>query len=121
LFTITIEITFTARHQLTATDGGKEPLHSHDCGVRAAVSAERLDEMGLVCDFNDLKAKLKEITAPFNGPQLEELACFQDINASAENVAKYIYDKLEPLLPCHTKLQYIEVTEAPGCRAKYFR
>ena len=115
MFTITVETTFTARHQLTTAQGQKEPLHSHDWIVCSAVSADRLDEIGLVVDFDDLKAKIEEVTSPFNGARLEEL------NASAENVAKYIYDKIEPLLPSHVKLRYVEVAEATGCRAKYSR
>jgi 6-pyruvoyltetrahydropterin/6-carboxytetrahydropterin synthase len=121
LFTLMVETTFTARHQLTIAQGQKEPLHSHDWIVRVGVSADRLDEMGLVVDFDDLKAKIEGVISPFNGARLEELSCFQGVNTSAENVAKYIYDKIEQLLPSHVKPRYVEVAEAPGCRAKYSR
>ncbi len=119
MFTITIETTFTARHQLTMADGQREPVHSHDWGVRTAVCTEKLDQMQLAVDFNDLKAKVEQITAPFEGVQLEEMSCFEGVNASAEMVAKFIYDKIGPLLPAHVKPGYVEVTEAPRCRAKY--
>ncbi len=121
MFTVTVETTFTARHQLTIAQGQKEPLHSHDWIVRVAVSADRLDEMGLVVDFDDLKAKIEGVISPLSGARLEELSCFQGVNTSAENVAKYIYDKIEQLLPSHVKPRYVEVAEAPGCRAKYSR
>jgi len=121
LFTVTVETTFTARHQLTTAQGQKEPVHSHDWIVCSAVSADRLDEMGLVVDFDDLKAKIEEVTSLFNGARLEELSCFQGVNASAENVAKYIYDKIEPLLPSHVKLTIRRGRR--GCRlpGKIFR
>ncbi len=121
MFVITIEITFTARHQLTLADGEKEPPHSHDWVVRTAVSTPGLDEMGLAIDFNELKAGIETVTANFNGTCLEELACFQGVNASAENVARYIYDKVEPLLPSHVKFDYVEVMEEAGCWAKYLK
>jgi len=119
LFTITIETAFTARHQLTLADGRTEPAHSHNWLIRTAVSADKLDETGLVIDFDDLKARIEAVTAPFNGAKLEDLSCFKGANASAEAVAKYIYDKTEPLLPAYVNLEYVEVMESAGCRAKY--
>jgi len=102
-------------------DGGKEPLHSHDWAVRVAVSADELDETGLAVDFNNLKAMIADVTGPFAGVRLEQLDCFAGCNASAENVAQYIYDRIEPMLANRLKLVYAEVTEADGCRAKYCR
>jgi len=119
LFTVTAQTSFTAHHQLTPATGQTEPLHNHNWVVRSAVAAEKLDESGLVVDFHRLEAKMKEVVSPLDGARLEELACFEGVNASAENVAKYIYDKLEPLLPFRVKLQYVEVCEAADCLAKY--
>jgi len=119
LFTVTVQTSFTAQHQLTLPAGEKEALHEHNWVVRSAVAAENLDKTGLVIDFHWLKATIEEVTSPLDGARLEELACFGDINASAENVAKYIYDKVEPLLPARVKLQYVEVSEAANCLAKY--
>jgi 6-pyruvoyltetrahydropterin/6-carboxytetrahydropterin synthase len=119
LFTVTVQTSFTASHQLVMSGGQAEPLHEHNWIVRSAVAAERLDETGLVVDFHWLEAKIKDVVSLLDGARLEELAFFGGINASAENVAKYIYDKLEPLLTGRVKLQYVEVSEAPDCWAKY--
>ena len=119
MFVITIETGFKAYHQLTMASGEKEDLHDHNWLVRSAVSADALDESGLAIDFLDLKAKIEAITTPFEGANLENLACFKEQNASAELVAKYIYDELEPLLSSGVMLEYIEVMEAAGCWAKY--
>ncbi len=118
MFVITIETGFKASHQLTLA-GEKEDLHEHNWLVRLSVSADALDESGLAIDFLDLKAKVEAITNPFEGANLENLACFKGQNASAELVAKYIYDKLEPLLSPRVTIEYIEVMEAAGCWAKY--
>ncbi len=121
MYTVTVESTFTASHQLTMADGGKEPLHGHDWVVRVAVSADELDETGLAVDFNNLKAMIVDVTGPFAGARLEQLDCFADCNASAENVARYIYDRIEPMLANRLKLEYAEVMEAEGCWTKYCR
>ncbi len=119
LYTITIDTTFKASHQLTLVDGQKESLHSHDWIVRTAVCVEELDQMQLAIDFHELKSMVQRITAPFEGSQLEKMSCFEGVNASAEIVAKYIYDKIRPLLAGHLNLDYVEVTEEAQCRAKY--
>jgi len=119
LFTVTVETSFTALHQLTMADGQKEDLHTHDWLVRTAVSTVKLDQNGLAVDFNDLKAKIEQVTSGFDGADLQELACFKQANTSAEIIAKYIYDTLDPLLSAHLTLRYVEIREAPGCRAKY--
>jgi 6-pyruvoyl-tetrahydropterin synthase len=49
------------------------------------------------------------------------LKYFQKNNPSAENVAKYIFEKIEPELPENVKLEYISVIEEPLCVAKYSR
>ena len=120
MFTITIENAFTASHELTYAGGEKEDLHPHDWQLRVAVDVEDLDENGLAVDFIDLRAKIKDITTPLNDTQLEEHPAFEGINASAENVAKYIYDQLRPQLPTRAMLVSVEIMEAPGCWAKYY-
>lgn len=121
MFTASIETTFSASHQLTLAGGKKEDLHEHNWTVQCVVGAEKLNKIGVVIDFNELMEKLEDITAPFKGVVLETSPCFKNkvLNVSAENMAKYIFDSLEPMLPQDTTLRFVEVEEASGCRAKY--
>jgi len=121
LFSIRVVTNFQASHQLTLTDGSKEQLHNHKWQVSAQIERTKLNRMGLVMDFNRLRRMLKSIVANFNGTQMEEIDYFQRNNSSSENVAKYIYEKLEAKLPDELKLDYIEVTEEPGCSAKFMK
>jgi 6-pyruvoyltetrahydropterin/6-carboxytetrahydropterin synthase len=121
LFTISTERTFVASHQLTLPDGSKESLHSHNWALVAAICSEKLDETGFVMDFNRLKTVIGQAVAPLENTQLEQTNCFSRMNPSAENVAKYLYEKIAGLLPRGIKLKYVCVTEAPGCTAKYSR
>jgi 6-pyruvoyltetrahydropterin/6-carboxytetrahydropterin synthase len=119
LFTVSVETHFWASHQLTLPDGSKESLHHHNWTVTADVSRDELDSMALVVDFRRLKAMLDSVVADFDNIRLEKLDYFQQNNSSAEAVAKYIYEKLEPKLPKGLKLKYIRVAEQPGCSAKF--
>ena len=121
MYTITIENGFSAEHGLSFADGDVEPSHTHNWVVRLAVSVQDLDKNGLAIDFHDLNDKLEQVISPFRGAILEESGLFNDQNASAENVAKYIYDKIEQLLPAHVGIEYTEVMEADNCWAKYCR
>ena len=119
MFTIAVETRFSASHQITMANGTREPLHRHDWIVTAEVSSERLNEIGIVMDFVSLKKSMQRIVAPFQSASLETLECFHRANSSAENVAKYIYEQLMPLIPAGVKLESVSVVEEPLCRAKF--
>jgi 6-pyruvoyltetrahydropterin/6-carboxytetrahydropterin synthase len=119
MFSVSIETGFQASHQLTLSDGSKESLHHHNWIVIAEVGRDRLDDMGLVMDFCRLKKVVDKIVAEFDNVSLDDIDYFQRNNSSAENVAKYIFDKLEPKLPGEVELRSIKVVEEPGCSAKF--
>ena len=119
MFTISVETHFWASHQLLLPDGSKEPLHHHNWLVTAEVSSDALNDMAVVMDFHELKQMLDNIAAEFSNKALNETGGFQQNNPSAENVAKYIYDKLRMELPQGVKLRNVKVVEQTGCSAKY--
>ncbi len=100
-------------------DGSKEPAHSHDWLVTTAVSSEKLDDMGVVMDFRTLREIVESVTAELGNTALGEVEHFRKNNASAENVAMYIYNELRVGLPEGVELQSIKVVEEPGCSAKF--
>ena len=119
MFSVSVETHFWASHQLTLPDGSKEPLHQHNWVVTVDVNSSELNSMGLIMDFRRLKTMVDNIVTDFDNIQLEKLDCFQQNNSSAEAVARYIYEKLEPRLSGDLKLNYIRVAEQPGCSAKF--
>ena len=119
MFTINVETSFNASHQLTLSDGSKEPLHSHDWQVRVSASRKELNNMGIVMDFHRLKAITRSVVADFDAARLDDFYYFQQNNSSAESLAQYIYEKLEHLLPADVKLEGVTVLEEPGCSIKF--
>jgi 6-pyruvoyltetrahydropterin/6-carboxytetrahydropterin synthase len=119
MFTISVETHFWASHQLLLPDGSKEPVHHHNWLVTAEVGSDALNDMAVVMDFHELKQMLDNIAAEFDNKALNETGGFQQNNPSAENVAKYIYDKLRTKLPEGVKLRNVKVVEQTGCTAKY--
>ena len=119
MFTVSVKTGFRAAHQLTLPDGSKEPVHSHNWAVIADVSADSLNAMGVAMDFRRLKTAVDNIIGEFDNKSLDKFDYFRRNNPSAENVAKYVYEKLEPKLPKGLKVQSIKVVEEPGCSAKF--
>ena len=119
MFTISVETYFWAPHQLVFADGSKEALHGHNWAVMAEVGADKLDQNALVMDFCRLKASLDEITAELTGGPLNRIDYFEQNSCSAENVAQYVFERLEPRLPGRVRLESVRVVETPGCCAKF--
>ncbi len=119
MFTVSVETHFWASHQLTLPDGSKEPLHHHNWVVTADVGSNELNGTGLIMDFRQLRAMVDNIVAEFDNIRLDRIDYFQRNSSSAENVAKYIYEKLRTKLPKAITLNHIRVAEEPGCSAKF--
>lgn len=119
MFTIRVEISFRAFHRLNLPDGSMEPAHDHDWQVTVEVSRGKLDKMGLVMNFQKLKAILEEAVSDFENTALETISYFQRNNSSAENVARCIYERVRAKLPEDVKLRSVRVVEEPGCSAEF--
>ena len=118
-YTLFVDMAFTAQHQLSFENGVQEPLHEHDWKVCVAVSSEQLDKDELVIDFGELKCMTESILRGFQRQRLESLGIFENRNVSAEMLARTLCYQLAPKLPDTVRLVFIEITEAPGCRARY--
>ena len=119
MFTIRVETHFQASHRLMLPGGLMEPAHDHDWLVTVDVSSDKLDKMGLVMSFQKLRAMMDETVCDFDHTALDTIGYFQRNNSSAENVAKYIYERLQSKLPEGVRLQSVRVVEEPGCSATF--
>ena len=66
MHTIFKDFTFAAAHAIRGHTRGCQNLHGHNYRVRVHLAARRLDELGMVLDFADLKAMRQEILGPFD-------------------------------------------------------
>ena len=118
MFELTVQRTFSAAHAIRIGDH-VEPIHGHDWNVRATVAGPTLDSNDLLIDFHDVERWLDDIVQPFDNHHLNEIEPFDQTNPTAERVAEHIAIALQSHLPdtCHLKM--VEVSEAPGCVARY--
>jgi 6-pyruvoyltetrahydropterin/6-carboxytetrahydropterin synthase len=121
LFEITTTRHFSASHQLVLYDGSLEPLHGHNWVVRVAVTAPKLDSIGVVMDFHELERLVDDIVVPMHNRHLNEVEPFQSgMNPSAENVAVHVGRSLSPRLPAGVALRAVTVWETPENSAAYY-
>jgi 6-pyruvoyltetrahydropterin/6-carboxytetrahydropterin synthase len=62
------------------------------------VVPRRLDELGMVIDFADLKRIVSEILGPFDHRVINELPPFDVRNTTAELLAEYVYQEADARL-----------------------
>ncbi len=94
MYRIAVKSHFSAAHRLRAYRGKCENLHGHNWKVEATVAAAGLNKIGVVVDFRELKEKLNQVLKPLDHSYLNELEYFKKLNPTSENIAKFIYDKL---------------------------
>ncbi len=70
-------------------------MHGHNWKIEVFLTGEKLDEAGVVMDFGDIKARLREIIGRLDHQYLNELAMFQGRQPSSERIAAYIAAELQ--------------------------
>ncbi len=95
MFEVTVEETFAAGHALRGYRGKCEKPHGHNYRVRLTLRGPELDSAGLLYDFVRLKAILSEIAERLDHQFMNDIAPFDVLNPSAENLARYFFQEAE--------------------------
>jgi 6-pyruvoyltetrahydropterin/6-carboxytetrahydropterin synthase len=107
MYEVTREISFCYGHRLLGYEGKCRHLHGHNGRAVITLAAPALDQLGMVLDFT----RIKEVVSKWidetidhkmllhrNDPvlsflqQINEPVCVLDVNPTAENIARLIYD-----------------------------
>lgn len=97
-YTIKVISDFASAHSLRDYPGDCKRLHGHNWKVEAEVRAAQLDELGMVIDFKTVRGITRGITDELDHRYLNEIPPFDTINPTAENIAAYIYQRLNQAL-----------------------
>jgi 6-pyruvoyltetrahydropterin/6-carboxytetrahydropterin synthase len=120
VYQVSVEQHFDAAHFLRGYRGKCEALHGHRFRVAARVRAHGVDELGMAYDFTELRKHLGDILSRLDHTCLNDLAPFDRINPSSENIAATIYDELCVMLASTpVSLACVEVWESPQSGVAY--
>lgn len=98
MFELKVKTHFAAAHQLTMVGQKCENLHGHNWNVEVYVSGERLNPAGVLVDFGDIKAAVRDIMEDLDHKFLNEIEAFSTIQPSSEQIAIYIAGRLQKVL-----------------------
>lgn len=118
MFEVSITQEFAAAHKLNDYQGQCRNLHGHTWQVQVCVASSALNSSGMVIDFRDLKAVLGGILVRFDHGYINEIPPFDQLNPTAENIAREIYREMKTLLADCT-LKQVKVWESAGSCAAY--
>ena len=139
MYSIKVEASFSAAHNLRGYKGKCEELHGHNWKVEALVTKDKLDKTGMVTDFKYLKMKLSKVLEKLDHKYLNRIAYFKrvnpirgrlpkaavghlrcpaynGVNPTSENIARFIYDEITRQ---GLRLKSVTVWENATCSATY--
>ena len=119
MFELVVKTEFAAAHRLREYEGACENLHGHNYKIDVVLRGERLNDIGVLIDFKDVKAALAEIVGRLDHVFLNETEPFDEVNPKAENMAKHICEQLAAAMPDAVAVKSVAVWESDRCGATY--
>jgi 6-pyruvoyltetrahydropterin/6-carboxytetrahydropterin synthase len=121
MYEISVEQEFEAAHYLRGYRGKCENMHGHHFRVVARLRAKKLDGIGIAYDFTILRDQLGQLLARFDHTCLNEVAPFDQINPTSENIASTVFGELKAVLKGGgVALSSVQVWESPRSFVTYF-
>lgn len=120
MYELSVDSHFAAAHRLKGYEGDCARLHGHTWGVTATIGAVTLDEIGMCIDFKDVSRAIDEIVGRFDHQTLNDLEEFNEVNPTAENLGKLIFELLsEKLNSDNIRVLSVTVAESDRYRVTY--
>ena len=88
-------------------------LHGHNYIVEVVLQSETLDHNSFVVDYNDLDPVRDYINAELDHRNLNDVL---PVATTAENIARFLYEKFKPEFP---QLTMVRISETPKTWAEY--
>ena len=135
MYQIRIEFTFDSGHRLLNYDGKCAYPHGHTYRAEIFLESNKLNRLGLVYDFTDLKERIKtwtddnwdhaflvnsqdqELIKGLNSTELVRLYKFQDENPSCEVMSRKLYETTTEL--CGVAPSKVRLWESANQFAEY--
>lgn len=121
MYRLIVERGFSSAHRLRNYKGECENLHGHNYRVEVFLEGRELNSIGILVDFKEVKVLLDKVLDELDHCYLNELPFFKKENPSAENIARYIHQKISGSLPAGVIASEVRVWESEGCGACFVK
>lgn len=131
MYRVTKSISFCYGHRLLNYPGKCRHLHGHNAKAIITLQGEKLDHLGMLFDFNEIKAAIKnwiddevdhtmllfknDPLIPILEQQGERFMTTEE-NPTAEHIAKIIFDRVKA---AGYPVASVDVSETDSCVASY--
>ena len=122
MFEIRVKTEFEAAHRIEGYKGKCSRLHGHSWVVEICATGSKLDKLGMLVDFKEVKKAANVILDRMDHQYLNELPHFQNgYNPTAEHIARYVYEEMEKtdLFSGNAELCSVRVWESPKSSVLY--
>jgi 6-pyruvoyltetrahydropterin/6-carboxytetrahydropterin synthase len=121
MYEVRIDEEFSAAHALRGYKGKCERLHGHNWKVEVYVRGARLDDIGMLVDFRELKAATRRVMHHLDHRNLNELKPFDnEVNPSSEHLAGFILHEVGAQINNdRVKVYKVRVWETPSTSATF--
>ena len=120
MYRVIVHTHFSSAHCLREYDGPCEALHGHNWKVAVWVESQELDRLGMVIDFKVLKDEVNQLIQRLDHTYLNDIAPFDTVNPSSENIACYLFQELKVKINDERKrVSEVRVWESEGSLAIY--
>jgi len=120
IYEIYVKDHFAAAHALRGYKGNCSNMHGHNWDVEAYIQCTKLNKLGIGVDYRDVKEIVKDVLNKLDHTNLNNVAEFESINPTSENISKFLYNELSRRLNTEfTKVTKVMVFESPGCGSSY--
>jgi 6-pyruvoyltetrahydropterin/6-carboxytetrahydropterin synthase len=119
MYELTVKDHFDAAHALRGYPGECSGLHGHTWDVEVTVRGEHLDDVGIVYDFKRLKDDLADVLNAYDHSMLNDVPPFDVMNATAENLARVVFERLADRVGEGVAVREVAVWESPIAKLVY--
>jgi 6-pyruvoyltetrahydropterin/6-carboxytetrahydropterin synthase len=109
----------TAWHVMPGMEGPEGQLHSHDYRIDVVVTRDELDEQGMVCDLDLLRAALGAAADEVRDRNLEVIQPDGADAVTVEIFAQWVHDRLRAALGSTRGTLQVRVWETPEAFGGY--
>jgi len=118
-YELLITTDFGAAHSLRQYKGKCERLHGHNWHIDVCLAADALNHDGMVMDFVEAKAMLREVLKNYDHYHLNEVPPFDQINPTSENLARVLAERIAAALPPGVRVVRVTAWESDNCGATF--
>ena len=98
MYEVYVAASFEAAHRLVGDFGPATRLHGHTYRLEVVVRGGRLREDGTLYDIGLLRPAAEDLAASLHYRDLGDVPGLADVNTTAEEVARYCWERLAPPL-----------------------